>query len=125
MERYRIKTADAIGLIRRAGGVAVLAHPGVYFGDDPEHMARVIGELRALGLAGIEAYYPEHSADTINACRRIAKDLGLLVTGGTDFHGAIKPSIHMGVGGGAMQVPDVLFDRLLAEVSRLSSAPSL
>ena len=124
MQRYRIDAAEGIGLIRRAGGVAVLAHPGVYFGDDADRMARVAGALQEMGLAGIEAYYPEHTAITVSACRRVARQTGLLVTGGTDFHGDIRPAIKMGVGEGAMRVPDALFDRLRAAVAAVSKTSS-
>lgn len=125
VQRYRIDAVEGIGLIRAAGGVAVLAHPGVYFGDDADRMALVTGALQKMGLAGIEAYYPEHTAVTVSACRQVARQMGLLLTGGTDFHGAIRPAIKMGFAEGAMRVPDALFDRLQAAVTTLSKASSV
>lgn len=79
--RHRLAPADAVAVVRRAGGVAVLAHPGLADRD-----ALIPGLVEA-GLEGLEAYYPEHSATQtehyLDLCRRLA----LLATGGSDFHG--------------------------------------
>ena len=72
------------------------------------------------GLRGLEATYSGHKPDQTAAYGRLARELGLLVTGGSDYHGAAKPDIEMGSGFGSMAVPlDVLGD-LKAERSRLS-----
>ena len=72
---------ESIQLIRQAGGVPVLAHPSYYSSD------QLIDRLVEIGLMGIEAYYPEHSRSLINRYREMAAKRGLLVTGGSDFHG--------------------------------------
>ena len=80
--RRRLTPVDAVRVIRRAGGVPVLAHPGLAQRDE------MIPELVAAGLAGIETYYPEHSAQQITAYRATCARLNLVATGGSDYHSA-------------------------------------
>jgi hypothetical protein len=80
--RHRLTPVEAIAVIRRARGVPVLAHPGLANRD------AMIPELIAAGLAGIETYYPEHSAGQIEAYRRLCAAHGLVATGGSDYHGS-------------------------------------
>jgi len=80
--RRRLTPVEAVQVIRRAGGVPVLAHPGLAQRDE------MIPELVAAGLAGIETYYPEHSAKQIETYRATCRRLGLVPTGGSDYHGA-------------------------------------
>lgn len=75
--------ADAVQLIHAAGGVAVLAHPGLYQGD----LEPLLSDLLAVALDGIEAYYPLHTAEQTQRFVRFARQNNLLVTGGSDFHG--------------------------------------
>jgi predicted metal-dependent phosphoesterase TrpH len=79
--RRRLTPVEAVAVIRRAGGVPVLAHPGLAGRDE------MIPELVDAGLAGIETYYPEHSAGQIQAYRDLCRRLGLVATGGSDYHG--------------------------------------
>ena len=79
--RRRLTPAGAVAVIRRARGVPVLAHPGLANRDE------LIPELVAAGLAGIETYYPEHSAGQIEAYHRLCRQHGLVATGGSDYHG--------------------------------------
>jgi len=84
-ERFRFSAHDAIAMIRQAGGVAVLAHPSSL---DPSLRSTrpLLKELLLVGLAGVEVYYPSHSPKAVKALIKIAHDLGLLMTGGSDFH---------------------------------------
>ena len=75
---------QAIELIIDAGGVAVLAHPGLTQRD------HVIEDLVKYGLQGIEVYYPSHAPQTVKKYLEIAKKYDLAVTGGSDFHGERK-----------------------------------
>ncbi len=78
--------ADAIAEIHRLGGVAVLAHPqSVSY--DRTTIRRVVGELKTMGLDGIEAHNTMGTANDAMTLERLAMDLGLLATGGSDFHG--------------------------------------
>lgn len=79
--RWRMTPAEVIGLVRRAGGVAVLAHPAA--SGVVEH----IPTLASLGLQGVEVYYPNHSPEDVNGLLQMARQYRLLVTGGSDFHG--------------------------------------
>jgi predicted metal-dependent phosphoesterase TrpH len=80
--RPDVTVPEAIRVIRQAGGLASLAHPGLYNRDD------AMPELVAAGLDAVEAYHVCHSAGITAHYRRLAERRGLLVTGGSDFHGA-------------------------------------
>lgn len=86
-ERFRFSARDAIAMIREAGGIAVLAHPASL---DPSlrSIPALLKKLCAAGLEGVEVYYPSHSTKAVKALKKMAADLGLLVTGGSDFHDA-------------------------------------
>jgi predicted metal-dependent phosphoesterase TrpH len=75
--------ADVVAIIHEAGGIASLAHPGVCARDD------LIAPLAAAGLDALEAVHSDHDAVTQTRYRALAASLGLLVTGGSDFHGAL------------------------------------
>jgi predicted metal-dependent phosphoesterase TrpH len=80
--RRRLTPTEAVAVIRRAGGVPVLAHPGLADRD------AMIPALIEAGLAGIETYYPEHSAAQIGAYRSMCERFHLVATGGSDYHGS-------------------------------------
>lgn len=82
-------TVEGIALVRAAGGCAVVAHPGVGHHDgapDPLSADR-IAELAEAGLAGLEVHHPDHSPLMVERLREIAQELGLVPTGGSDWHG--------------------------------------
>lgn len=83
VERDTIGPADAIAMIRDAGGLAVFAHPS--FTKDYEDVAAM---LAAEGLFGMEVYYKAYEAELVESLRRLAERLGLFPLGGSDFHGA-------------------------------------
>ena len=80
----KMSAADSIELIHQAGGVAVLAHPGLNRTDS------VIPGMADVGLDGIECYHTKHSRGTSEKYVRLAQRLHLLVTGGSDCHGLSK-----------------------------------
>jgi 3',5'-nucleoside bisphosphate phosphatase len=101
--------AEAVQQIRQAGGIASLAHP-VRIRED---LASILPDLRGAGLNAIEAYHSDHSPSQTALYLELAAQCGLLVTGGSDFHGAVKPEIQLGTGrGGNLRVPEDLVDRL-------------
>ncbi len=116
VEKSRIATAAAIELIRGAGGVAVLAHPGLLEVVDFNAYEYLISELAPMGLAGLEAYYPGHSPEETDYFLELTEKFGLLATGGSDFHGTINPEIHIGTGAGSFSVPVVVYERLVQEI---------
>ena len=79
--KENMTSADAINLIHEAGGLTVLAHPGI------GQISRFIGDLVAMGLDGIEIYHPNHTSRHRNNYMKIADDNNLLMTGGSDYHG--------------------------------------
>jgi len=89
--RYKLEPEKAIALIKEAGGVPVLAHPGL-IGDDS-----LIPELVRAGIAGLEVYHSDHSIASQRRYKKMADDMGLLITGGSDCHGPKgKDSVLMG-----------------------------
>ncbi len=116
VDKYRVDCGDAIKLIGSAGGVAVLAHPWLITNVDPERITALIRQLHEKGLAGIEVFYPEHTPDQQRFLLDIADRFHLLVTGGTDFHGAIKPSIDLGTGTGDMHIPMTVYEALAGAI---------
>ena len=82
VERDKMTPAEAVALILRAKGLPVLAHPATV--TNPEAL---VVELKAAGLIGIEAYYKDYSADETRAMAGLADRLGLIATGGSDYHG--------------------------------------
>ncbi len=109
--RKRLTPAEAVRIIRRARGVPVLAHPGLANRDE------LIPELVEAGLSGIEAFYPEHSAGQITAYRELCAKLGLVATGGSDFHGPRVGGVrHPGV----QPVPDSAWAELRRRLDALA-----
>lgn len=106
-DRFRLTPEKGVGLIRGAGGVAVLAHPAT-LQLSREDLRKLVGELRDAGLQGIEVYYSEHSAGQVEQYSALCRDYGLIMTGGSDFHGGVNPDIMLGRGFGSLKVPDSL-----------------
>ncbi len=113
VEKTRTASADAIQQIRTAGGLAVLAHPGLIKTLDEAGYEQLTVELMSMGLQGIEAYYPRHSGSQRTFFESLAGKLGLLVTGGSDFHGAAAPDIKLGSGSGDLHVPYSIYESII------------
>jgi predicted metal-dependent phosphoesterase TrpH len=121
VEKMRLSPADAIELIHEARGVAVLAHPYQLKLSLVEEVERLIGQLAALGLDGIEAIYSRHSPEEREAYAAMATRHGLIVTGGSDFHGAYKPDIDIVTGKGDLRVPYALLEEVKARAATLAA----
>ena len=103
--------AESVGRIREAGGIASLAHPIRVNGDVPT----LLPELCDAGLNAIEAYHSDHGAKEVALYLALAAKHGLLVTGGSDFHGAVKPGVELGTGcNGNLRVPRDVIETLRA-----------
>ena len=118
VKKERLQPQEGIALILEAGGIPVLAHPLFLPEVGCAQLAELVKKLREYGLQGIEAYYPGHSPQDTGEYVRIAEKHGLLVTGGTDFHGANKPEIELGSGTGGLQIPYSLVSRMKEHKSR-------
>src|SRR6185295_5306251 len=112
VEKARLSPRDSINLIHEAGGVAVLAHPYQLRLTSYEAVNELVDELAGFGLDGIEAIYSRHSPDERVAYAEIAARHGLLVTGGSDYHGSYKPDIDLVTGLGDLEVPYALFEEV-------------
>jgi predicted metal-dependent phosphoesterase TrpH len=107
--------ADGVRHIRDAGGIASLAHPIRVAGD----ISTMMPELCAAGLNAIEAYHSDHGPGETAFYLRLAEQYGLLVTGGSDFHGAMKPEVSLGTGyNGNLHVPEDVWERMRANVRK-------
>ncbi|MFA4983838.1 MAG: PHP domain-containing protein [Candidatus Omnitrophota bacterium] len=106
---FRSSPQEAIALIRRTGGIAVLAHPYTLSRDE------MLTQLLEWGLQGLEAYYPEHSQSQVNFYLKYAQEHNLLVTGGSDCHGDAKPEVRIGT----FRIPYALVEKL-KEAKRLA-----
>lgn len=114
VEKDRIPCADAIVLIIRAGGIPVIAHPGLIATTEEHPFEELLQYLMNMGLRGIEAFYPGHSSEQIAYFTSLARQHGLLITGGTDFHGDLIPDIKLGTGRGDFFVDYEIYERLVA-----------
>lgn len=104
---------EAIGLIRQTGGIPVLAHP-VYTARIKEPFEQICATLKGFGLMGIESIYSSHNQQQTDRYCSISREQGLLVTGGSDFHGEAKPNLLVGTGYGNLEVPADLLEPMRA-----------
>lgn len=87
----KFSAIEGIQLLRQCGAVPVWAHPYLFRGGTVE---TVLPELMAAGLMGIEAYHPTHSAQQQQRLISLCRQYGLLITGGSDYHGPVKPGFE-------------------------------
>ena len=113
--RKTVSPHDAVEIIYDAGGVPVIAHP-----HDLDIAESLIKELMSFGLRGIEAYHRKHSPACVEYFSSMAEELGLIVTGGSDFH---APNIMNGqIILGKNFVPDWVYDKLVQEKKQIDMA---
>lgn len=110
--------AEAIQWIKSAKGLAVLAHP-TWVKTTEGTLTDLVRQLKADGLDGVEVHYSTHTARQTREYLSLAKQLGLLITGGSDFHGITKPDIEVGIGKGTLHIPDSLLPKLKDAAARL------
>ncbi len=109
--REKVTPEQAIELIHTAGGIAVLAHPVLYHMGNAK-LDSFTERLKNAGLDGIEAVYTTYAPSDEREIKRLAQKYGLLITGGSDFHGTTKPDTDLGVGYGRLFVPEELLEHL-------------
>ena len=97
VDKRKFSSRDAIQLIKEAGGLAALAHPKqLKLDSNPAKFEEEIGTLKSEGMEGLEVYSSCQSGEEARRYRKVAERLGLLITGGSDFHGANRPQIPLG-----------------------------
>ncbi|WP_034446760.1 PHP domain-containing protein [Butyrivibrio sp. AE2032] len=109
VEREKISPEEAIGYVLEAGGVPVLAHPILYHFSDRK-LEALVSRLKNAGLKGIEAIYSTYSPSEERQIKELASKYELLISGGSDFHGANKPKIDLGCGMGKLFLPEDLLE---------------
>jgi len=110
--KRKLPPEKALHLIARAGGIAVMAHPYSLNEADPERLEEIVRQLMSHGLAGMEVYCPRLTPGQTAEFLALARKLDLAVTGGTDFHGRIKPDLELGVFPDGHTVPYWLLESL-------------
>jgi hypothetical protein len=123
--RIRVMPADAIKVVHAAGGIAALAHPR-QLNRSPKETDEWIDQLAAAGLDGVETQTPDHTSNYARRYREAVKRLGLVETGGTDWHG-YRPAaeqetgrhinIHLGLGRGSMAIHYTLVEAMKARLA--------
>ena len=111
-----IPAADAIRLIRTYGKAAFIAHPLIY-GFGYKQIEDMLEELKPYGLSGLEVYDSSNNAYESGRLREIARKHGLLISGGSDFHGAAKPDISVGTGRGGLRITEAVFQDIKKAVT--------
>jgi predicted metal-dependent phosphoesterase TrpH len=117
-DRVRLTPEDAIALIRRGKGLAVVAHPQ-FLRLPGRELEELFRRLAHAGLSGVEVHYFSHSEGETVTYANMASRTGLLPTGGTDYHGPGLHGTELGVGRGGMNVPRSVADDLRAEWQRM------
>lgn len=114
IDRERLPPRQAMDLVRRAGGLTVLAHPVQLCTGNDAQLRRVVKDLMDMGLAGIEVIHGDHNDALVEKYTKLADRLGLLKTGGSDFHGENR-RIPLGVARGR-RIPRSFMDELMARL---------
>ena len=113
LPKPQVTCEKAMKILTTFGGAAYLAHPLLYhFGY--AKIEELLEHLKLLGLKGIEAYHSSNNRYESEKLSAIARKHGLFVSGGSDFHGIVKPNIAIGFGRGNMRIPDTLLTSLKA-----------
>lgn len=111
VHREKITPEEVIDITRRAGGIPILAHPTLYkLGR--EQLDILVSTLTNAGLMGLEAIYSTYSPSEESQMKALAKKYNLLISGGSDFHGATKPGLDLGNGYGRLFVHEEVLDNL-------------
>lgn len=117
--REKVTPVQAVELVLKASGVPVLAHPVLYHMSD-SRLDTLVSELTDAGLVGLEAVYSTYNTAEERQMRKLAAKYGLLISGGSDFHGSNKPGLDMGNGYGKLFIPCSLLD----DIRRAASVAS-
>ncbi len=116
---------EVIRTIRRAGGIAIWAHPLTTRAMTGSRLERLCRELHSAGLDGLETRYSDYTSTQERTADAVAERVGLLRAGGSDFHGDTIPGVALGRGRGQLEVPDDWLPALLraARARQSGTAP--
>ena len=108
----RLETAEAVRILRNIKAVPVLAHPLQELTE--EELRELLPAAIEAGLAGMETMHSSYTPETIALAGKIAEEFHLLPSGGSDFHGSVKPDISLGTGKGWLSIPRRIYEDLLS-----------
>ncbi len=115
VHRLEPSLEEGVKRIREAGGIASVAHPSRLHG----RLEDVLERMRPLGLEALEAYHSDHEPGQTSQYLQLAQRYGMKVTGGSDYHGAMKPEVRLGTGhNNNLAIPRAVADALLAHSTR-------
>lgn len=114
IDKEKLAPRQAIEAIHSAGGVAILAHPVELRCNNNAMLTRVVRSMVRNGLDGIEVYHSSHNPIQTRAYLDLARREGLLISGGSDFHGSVKSSVKLG----RPRVPREAVEQILARITR-------
>jgi predicted metal-dependent phosphoesterase TrpH len=110
--RPRLEPEEAIGLALQSGGLPVLAHPHTLGINRAHEMAALLDRLRLAGLVGMETEYAAYHRHEREGYADLARRFGLVVSGGSDYHGTYKEGLQLGTGYGDLVVPESILEGL-------------
>lgn len=114
VEKFRFPPLKSISLILRAGGIPILAHPFTLNCSSLRDLKVLVKELKSKGLYGMEVFYPEHTAEQTRDYLSLVRELNLLYTGGTDYHGNNREKTDLLTGNGNLKIPYEVVENLKA-----------
>lgn len=120
VSRFSYSVDESIAMIHKAGGLAVLAHPG-QISPKPELLSNFINELAERGLDGIETHYPGYSPKILKKLKKIASRHNLVITGGSDYHGDNKKNTKMAETDSRFCPPDSLLEPINERLKAIQS----
>jgi predicted metal-dependent phosphoesterase TrpH len=112
-KKDKLSPEEGIAEILAVGGIPVLAHP-IYLKRERKELLILLKSLAKAGLKGLEVYYADNTEEETEMMYELAKECGLLVTGGSDFHGTYRPDVKLGSGRGNLKLPYKLLEDLKA-----------
>lgn len=119
VDKYKVSLRQAIQGIRQAGGIPVLAHPGLLTFHKSHQIEKFIDVLMADGLIGLEVYYTDHSSLLTSFYQDLADQKHLMMTGGSDFHGSFNKGVCLGSGKDNLNIEYSLFKALTLELEEI------
>ena len=119
VEKYKVSCRKAIQTILNAGGVPVLAHPGLLTVNKSDQLENFLDQLITYGLEGIEVYYTDHDAAMTSFLVQLANRKNILMTGGSDFHGAFNENVFLGTGKNNLNIGYSLFKAVTLRLEKI------
>lgn len=117
----RLQLIDAIHFLRSIDALPILAHP--LKDIDCKKLNDILPELIKEGLLGIETMHSSYSDEDIRVSKELVKRFGIIESGGSDYHGAVKPNVSLGCGKGNLDIPEDVYSELLLCYQRIYQTP--